>query len=53
MKYRIIKRKKKSNYELHRKGTLVNLNYDNFLSSYFINDKNELKKVINESLILF
>lgn len=54
MRYKIVKRRKNKN-ELSYRGNKrkVSLVYDNFLSSYFIKDKEKLQKAIDESLILF
>lgn len=54
MKYKIVKRRKNKK-DLYYRGNRqkINLVYDNFLSSYFIKDKKQLQKTIDESLILF
>ena len=53
MKYKIVKRKNKDDLSCRGNKRKVNLVYDNFLSSYFIKDKEKFQKAIDESLILF
>jgi hypothetical protein len=54
MKYKIVKRRKnKDDLSCRGNKRKVNLVYDNFLSSYFIKDKEKLQKAIDESLVLF
>jgi hypothetical protein len=54
MKYKIVKRRKNKDDLSCRGNRQKNkLVYDNFLSSYFIKNKEKLQKAIDESLILF
>ena len=53
MKYKIIKRRKNKEDSFKENRQKIKIVYGNFLSSYFIKDKEKLQKAIDESLILF